>query len=270
MRIIILIKYIVLGIIQGITEPLPISSSGHIFILKNIFNLDILNDLNFEIIVNTGSLLAVILIYKNDLLILIKDFFKFIFTRNKSYYSNYLYCILIILGVIPVSIFGFLLKDNIESALSNIEIVGYSFLFTAIILFLSRKMKGCKKDNEITIGDAIYIGLIQIIALIPGISRSGTTFIAGLNRNIERKSALKYSFMMYIPISFGAIILGLNDLSTVSNLNEIWIPYFMGFVFAFVTSLFTLKWFINKVTTNNLKYFSLYCFIISIIVILFL
>lgn len=265
-----LLKYILLGIIQGITEPLPISSSGHVYILKHILNLDVLNDLNFEIIVNAGSLLAIMILYKDEIFDLINSLFKYGVKKDRKYKDEFLYGVKIILGVIPIMICGLLFKDNLENKLSNINIVGCGFLITSILLFACRNKYGSKRKDNITIKDCITIGLVQIIALIPGISRSGTTYIAGINNNIERNDALKYSFMMYIPISIGTIILGLKDLINSPYISALWIPYFIGFVFSFITSFFSLKWFIGKINSGNLKYFSLYCLLIGLIVLIFM
>lgn len=270
MTIIELLKYFFLGIIQGFTEPLPISSSGHIFILKQLINSGILNDLNFEIIVNFGSLIAIILFYKDDLIRLIKNFINYLLKKEKQYKDDFNYCFLIIIGVIPIGIVGFLFKDQIESALNNIKIVGIAFLVTALFLFLVRKIKGTKNDKDITIKDALFIGLIQIIAVIPGISRSGSTLIAALFRDLKREVALKYSFMLFIPISFGTIILGIKDIIEAGNLNEILLPYFIGFIVSMIVTYFTIRWFSNIVKKGNFKWFSIYCLLIGLFVLIFL
>ena len=232
MRLLNLLKYAILGIIQGITEPLPISSSGHIFILKNAFKTDIINDLNFEIIVNTGSLLAVLILYRNDLIKLIKDFFKYTFSKSKDSKQNFDYSIKIIIGVLPILMCGLFLKDYIENKLIDVSIVGYGYLITAILLFMNRNKKGTNSSKELTISQCLKIGISSIIALLPGISRSGTSYVAGLNQNLERKEALKYSFMMYIPISFGTLILSIKDLILLNK--EMIVLYLISFICSFI------------------------------------
>ena len=172
-----IIKYIILGIVQGFTEPLPISSSGHVFILKKLLNTSgPLGDLNFEIIVNFGSLIAILIIYWKDIVRLVSSFFKYLFTREEKYKKDYKYCWLIVLGCIPVGIAGFLLKDFIEEVLGNSTLlIGISFIITSIFLFLVKDIKGKKSDDDLSTKDALFIGLIQVIALVPGISRSGST-----------------------------------------------------------------------------------------------
>ena len=140
------IKYIILGIIQGITEPLPISSSGHLVLIKNLFNTTMLDDVNFEIFVNFGSFLAIFLIFRKEIL---------------KYKLDFKYCMLIIIGSIPAGVAGILFKDKIDSFSSNLTILGIAFLITALALFLVRNCNGKKKDEDITYKDALIIGLMQ-------------------------------------------------------------------------------------------------------------
>ena len=268
---ILILKYVILGIIQGFTEPLPISSSGHVFIFKQILEAsEALNDLNFEIIVNFGSLVAILIIYFKDIKKLIINFFKYFKVKNEETKADFKYCWLIVLGTIPVGIAGFLLKDKIEELLQTTTIVGISFLITALFLFLVKNIKGSKESKDLTWKDALFIGLIQVIALLPGISRSGSTLIAALFRDIKRSDALKYSFMLYIPISLGTMILGVKDILETPNLGSVAIPYTLGFVASLIVSYFTLRWFMNAVKKGNLLYFSIYCLILGILVLIFL
>lgn len=269
MSLIEIVKYIFLGIVQGFTEPLPISSSGHVFILKELFNVGF-TDLNFEIIVNFGSLLAILLIYKDDLIKLIKNFFLYFKEKTEETKSDFKYCWLIVLGSIPVGIVGFIFKDVIEDKLNNIKIIGIAFLITSLFLFLVRNIKGNKSDKDLSILDSIIIGLTQVVALVPGISRSGSTLIGGLFRDLDRKTALKYSFMLYIPVSVGTTLLGIKDLLEMGNIHDLILPYGLGFIASFVVSFFTLRWFMGVVKKGNLKYFSMYCLILGILILLFM
>ena len=185
------LKYIILGIIQGLTEPLPISSSGHLVIFKNLFNLDSLNDLNFEIIVNFASFLAISFIYRKDIIKLIKDSIIYLKTKNYKYENSFKYILLIILACIPAGILGLLFKDKIDLISTNVKYIGIALLITSLALFIVRKIDGKKHDNDITYKDSIIIGLFQGIALLPGISRSGSTLTGGLLRNIKKEDAEK-------------------------------------------------------------------------------
>lgn len=263
-------KYIILGIIQGFTEPIPISSSGHLVIIKNIFKLDNLNDINFEIIVNFGSFIAVLFFYRKEIINLIKDSFMYLKTKNTEYKANYNYVWKIVIGTIPAGIFGLILKDKIDLLSNNVKLIGIALLITSILLYLIHDFKGIKGKKDITIKDAFIIGLFQVLALFPGISRSGATITGGMFRNLKKEEALKYSFMLYLPISVATIILGLKDLVNTQNINNFILPYLIGMIFSIIFTYLSLKWFINIMKKGKLLYFSIYCFIVGILVILFI
>lgn len=264
------VKYLLLAIIQGFTEPIPVSSSGHLVIFKNIFNSAALSDLNFEIILNFGSLIAIVIFFWNDIKDLFYDFFAYIKTKDKKYYSNFKYCWLVVIGTIPAGIIGLLLKDTIEEVLGGVKIVGFALLITAVFLFLIRNIKGKKDDKEITYKDALIIGLFQAIALFPGISRSGSTLVGGMFRDLKRDTAFKFSFILYIPISLATMVLGVKDIVETGIDSTLALTYLicMG-VTCFVT-YFSTKWFNGIMKTGKLIYFVIYCLIVGSLVILFL
>ena len=259
-----LLKYILFGIIQGFCEPLPISSSGHLRIIKLLFNSDVLNDMNLEIIVNFGSLIAVIILYKNQIITIIKDFFMYLKTKKDKYKTNYIYSWLIIIGTVPACILGLLLKDFIEEN-SNVKSIGLMFIFTSILLYTIKDITGKKNKKDISIKDAIKIGLFQSIALFPGVSRSGSTIVGAMSCDLTRQTAIDYSFMLYIPISFVSFLLGISDLINSPNLNNLFIPYIVSMIVSGIMTYFSLKLFINIMKKGKLIYFSIYCFIIGII-----
>ena len=263
--------YIILGFIQGFTEPLPISSSGHIFLFKNIFNTNMFNDLNFEIIANFGSFLAILFIFRKDVIDLLKAFFKFIFVKKErdNCKIKFKYCMYIIVSTIPVGIVGILFKDVIEEKLNNLTFLGFAFLFTSLILFLIRNRKGSKEDKDITLKDAIIIGLIEMITIMPGISRSGTVLVACLLRGFKRDTALKYTFILYFPISLATMLLGVSDLALANNLNTLLIPYMLGLVTALIVTYFTYRWLSELVKKGKLWKFSLYCLCLAIFIFIY-
>lgn len=268
-----LLEYIIFGIIQGLTEPLPISSSGHLVLLKNIFNTTIQNDLNFEIVVNFGSFLAILLIFWKDIVKLIHSFFGFIFSKNKEkkkeYQIDFKYCMLIIIGSIPVGITGILLKDKIENILSGPRILGIAFLITALALFLVRNAKGIKKDKDITYKDAIIIGLLQMVALFPGISRSGTVLVGCLLCGLSRETSLKYTFMLYFPVSVASMGLGMIDILKDGNISNLILPYTTGLIASGIVTYFAYQWLSNWVKKGHLWKFSIYCLILGIFVLFY-
>ena len=260
-----LIKYLVLGIIQGFTEPLPISSSGHLKIFKSMFNSDILNDLNFEIIVNFGSLIAIIILYRKEIINIIKDFFLYIKTKNKIYKTNFNYVFKIVIATIPVCIIGLLLKDFIEEYFNG-KIIGLMFIITALLLYKIKDKNGNKTKKDITYLDALKIGLFQIIALSPGVSRSASTLVGGLQQDLNKDTAINFSFMLYIPVSIASFILGISDVVKSPNISNLFIPYFISMIIAGIVTYFSAKLFINIVKKRKLIYFYTYCFILGLLI----
>lgn len=261
-----LLQYIILGIIQGLTEPLPISSSGHVYLFKEIFNTNMFSDTNFEIFVNFGSFIAIFLIFFSDIKKLVIEFFQFIFSKDekkKKYQESFKYCLLVIVGSIPVGLAGFLFKDTIESFISVKEIA-ISLLFTALMLFIVRNSKGKKESKDITYKDAIIIGLLQVVALLPGISRSGTVLVGCLLCKLSKNASLKYTFMLYFPVSVAAMLLGVKDLMKAGSLSTLLVPYSVGMLAAAIVTYFSYKWLSNIVKNGKLWYFSIYCIIIAI------
>ena len=267
-----LIKYAILGIIQGLTEPLPISSSGHLLVFKNLFNTNMFNDLNFEIVVNFASFIAILFIFRKDIIKLIKSFFLYLFGQKdnrKKYKDDFKYCMLIVIGSIPVGIAGILFKDKIESILATQKIVGFAFLITALALFIIKNIKGSKDDKDITYLDAILIGLLQAVALFPGISRSGTVLVGCLLRDFKRETALKYTFMLYFPVSIASFGLGALDLFKSSQTSALLIPYNIGFICSLIVTYFAYKWLSKIVKNGKLWKFSIYCILMGLFTLIY-
>lgn len=260
-----ILKYLILGIIQGFTEPLPISSSGHLRIFKSLFNSEVLSDMNFEIIVNFGSLIAILILYRKEIVSIIKDFFMFIKTKEKKYSVNYKYAWLIVVGTIPAALLGLFVKDFIEEYFTT-KLVGLMLIVTSILLFMIKDIKGKKEKKDMTYLDALKIGLFQVVALLPGISRSGATVVGGMKSNLTRETALNYSFMLYIPISVASMVLGIKDLITAGNIGALAIPYLVSMIAAGIVTYYAAKLFIDIMKKGKLIYFSIYCFIVGLVV----
>jgi undecaprenyl-diphosphatase len=266
--IIMLLKYILLGLIQGLTETIPVSSSGHLMIVKRLIDANIDFD-TLAILTNFGSLVAIIILFWKDIVKLISGFFKYITSKDDKYKNDYKYCWMIVLGCIPAGLMGVLVSklnvfDKIEN---NIKIVGVSLIITSILLFIVRNFKGKKDDNKIGTKEALTVGIFQILGIFPGISRSGSTIVGGMASGLKRDTAFKYSFMLYIPMSIAAMALELSDLKIESNLI---VYYVISIIVAFIATLLVTKWFRKIVNNGKLIYFSLYCLIVGILVIVFM
>ena len=177
---------------------------------------------------------------------------------------------MIVLGTIPGGIVGLILKDTIESISGNVKIIGIALLITALALFIIKDFKGKKEKKEMTVMDAITVGLFQVVALFPGISRSGSTIVGGMSRDLKRETAVNYSFMLYLPISLATMLLGVKDLIETPNISSLVLPYALGMIVSCIVTYFSAKWFINIMKKGKLGYFSIYCLIVGILVVLFL
>ncbi len=275
-----LIEYILLGIMQGITEPIPVSSSGHVLILQTILSkINSGIDIDFgtlATITNFGSLIAIIIIFWSDIVNLIKSFFSFIFNKesrkDKEVGLDFKYCLKIIIATIPAGVAGLIatklgLLDTLEE---NVKFVGIMLLLTAVFLFLIKDFKGKKNRDDISFKDSIIIGLCQMISIIPGLSRSGATIVGGMFRNLKRDVAFNFSFILYIPISIATSILGIKDLLELSISSSTYILYIIAAILAGIFTYIFTKWFAKIVKEGKLIYFSIYCLVLGLVVILFL
>lgn len=268
-ELILLLKYIFLGFVQGFTEPIPISSSGHLVILRELFNLNI-HGLSFEIFVNFGSLIAVFLVYRKDILRLIHNGSRYIIKKDIRAKDDFNFIIYLVIATIPTGIIGLLFEDIISNIFSGAIFVGFTLLITGIALWIIRNLRGKKSDRDLNIRDAIIVGLAQSVALIPGISRSGATIVAAMLLGMKQETALRFSFLLYIPVSLGVTILSVKDIFTDPNFNTLTIPYLLAFITTIIATFYSLKWFMHIMKTGNLKYFAYYCFIVGILVIIFI
>ena len=263
-----MLKYALLGFIQGFTETIPVSSSGHLMIFKKLMNVKVDFD-SLAILTNFGSLIAILILFRKDIMELFLGFFKYIGTKNSEYKPKFKYCLMIILGCIPAGIAGILVSkfDLFDKIDSNVKIVGLSLMITAILLFLIRNFKGTKDDEKLGVKDAIIVGCFQILGLFPGISRSGSTIVGGMFSGLKRDTAFKYSFMLYIPMSIAAMALEIGDLTIKKALI---LDYVLAVIVAAVVTFLVTKWFRKIVNEGKLIYFSIYCFLIGILVVIFL
>lgn len=274
-----IIIYTILGAIQGFSEPIPISSSGHLVIFQSIFEkmgllLPQANDVTFEVIVNTGSLIAIMFYYRQDIIRLFKGFFGYILKQEErdSHLPEFRYCMLLIVATIPAAIGGVLLSDSIEAAFSNPKLVGCMLLLTAIFLLSIHKFgyRGKRTSKKLNLFDSLRMGFFQLLALLPGISRSGATLTGGMLGGLEQKSARDFSFFMFMQVSLGAIILKLKDFITSPTLSTLWLPYLISFIVSGVVTYLALHLLFKLLNKRKLNYFSMYCFVVGILTLLFL
>ncbi|WP_273850128.1 undecaprenyl-diphosphate phosphatase [Guptibacillus spartinae] len=264
MELLELLKYAFLGLLQGFTEPIPISSSGHLVIAQKLFGLEI-KGLSFEILMNFASLLAVLLIYRNDLIRLTSHGVRYVVSRDKESKSEFMFIVYLIVATIPAAVLGILFDDFIGEHLKGLKVVGATLIVTGIALWLIRNLRGSKGESSLNFKDAFIVGLAQAVALIPGISRSGATIVAAMGLGMKQETALRFSFLLFIPVSVGSMILSIGDL----QFGDMLIPYIVAFLLSLTASYYSLKWFMNIMARGNLIYFSIYCFIVGALVLIF-
>ena len=263
------LKYIFLGLVQGVTEALPISSSGHLLIFKNLLDVEVDYD-TLAIITNAGSLLAVIFVFRHDIVKLVKGFFSYIF--KKTNLLEFRYCLLLVIACIPAGIMGLVVKklDLLNKIDGNVKIVGLSLIITALMLYWIKDFNYKKTDKDLKPIDALKVGLFQIAGIFPGISRSGSTIVGGMYSKLSRDTAFKFSFLLYIPMSLAATLLEVKDLLEVNISSTLWLYYIAATITSFIFTLLVIKWFRKLVNEGKLSYFSIYCLIVGILVVIFL
>ena len=263
-----LLKYMFLGFIQGLTETIPVSSSGHLMIFKRLLDLNVDFD-TIAILTNFGSLVAIVIFFWSDIKKLVTNFFKYLKTKDNKLKSDYKYCWMIVLGCIPAGLAGLVVSklDLFDKIENNIKIVGISLIITSILLFMVRNFNGKKDDKKLGKRESLTVGFFQILGLFPGISRSGSTLVGGMSSGLKRDTAFKFSFMLYIPMSVAAMALELKDIAIDKALI---FYYFMSVLVAGIVTYIVIKWFRKIVSNGKLVYFSIYCLIVGLLVILFL
>ncbi|MGM9929487.1 MAG: undecaprenyl-diphosphate phosphatase [Bacillus sp. (in: firmicutes)] len=265
--ILLTIKMVIIGIVQGFTEPIPVSSSGHVMIASEILGLGE-QGFTFAILTNTASLLAILFIYREDIARLAKNSILYVKTKELRYKSDFRFVLFVVIGSIPAGVLGVLLSDVIAESVSMTTIAIMLFV-TGIALWTIRNMKGTKEEQDITAKDAFLVGLGQAVALTPGISRSGATIISAIAVGMKQDTALRFSFMLYIPVSLGGLVLGFSDFLNESNKLDLAIPYSAAFIATLFMTYFAMRWFMGIMKHGKLIYFTYYCFIVGILLLIF-
>ncbi len=252
-----------LGIIQGLTEYLPVSSSGHLTIASTLFGIEAEENLAFTIAVHVATVLSTLVILWKEIAWIFKGLFQFKVNDETRYVFN------ILISMIPVGIVGLFFKENVEQIFgSGLAIVGSMLLVTALLLTFSYYAKPRQKEN-ISLKDAFIIGLAQAVAVMPGLSRSGSTIATGLILGNNKAKLAQFSFLMVIPPILGEALLDTMKMvkyGAASVMGDISLSVLaVGFVAAFVSGCVACKWMINIVKRGKLIYFAIYCAIAGIV-----
>ena len=279
------LQAIFLGIVQGLTEFLPVSSSGHLAIFQNIFHIDTGGSIAFDVMLHVGTLFVVFLVYWKDICKLVAEAFRMLYdcffnlklrlTRNNTEQprkyrriirTNYRkFVALVIVSTIPTGLIGYFGRKLIEDASATLIVPGICLLITGIILYLSDKVENCWKiPKDVSWGEGVLIGIAQGFATLPGISRSGTTISACTFCGFERKFAVKYSFILSIPAILGAAVLELKDIAGESLSPSMLGSYACGMIAAAVFGYISIRIVGKVVLSRKMKVFAFYCFAVGI------
>lgn len=246
-----------LGLVQGVTEFLPVSSSGHLVILQHFFGLNADTSTLLDALLHFGTLLAVLILFRNRVGKLISA----VFVRSSE---DRRYLFNLIIATLPIVVVGFLVQDLIESAFTSLRAAGIGLLFTSAVLGSVRYLGTTDRGlNSLSWKDSLIVGLAQVAALIPGVSRSGVTISAGLSRKLDPEFAAEFSFMLMVPAVFGATLFKVWDgiiASSAGISTEVILPYTVGTVIATISGAIAIVWLIRLLKRGKFSLFAVYCF----------
>jgi undecaprenyl-diphosphatase len=257
------LEALLLGIIQGLTEFLPVSSSGHIELLKGILKTELKEgNMLMTVVVHFATALSTIVIFRKDIAQIISGLFQF--KNNVQFHFS----LKIILSMIPAAFVGIMFDDIIDGFFEGqFMLVGFMLIITALLLYFADRAKNTTKD--VSYLNAFVVGIAQAIAILPGVSRSGATISASVLLGIDRSKAARFSFLMVVPLILGKMGKDvLSDEFTTTGVGAM--PLTVAFIAAFITGLFACTWMIAIVKKSKLTYFAVYCLIVGVLALIFL
>jgi len=252
---------VIMGLVQGLTEFLPISSSGHLVIARQLLGVVKEPGILFEVMLHLGTLLAVLVYFRGEIASIIFAIFPSTDMDNEKRRSRRGLAMAVIAGTLPTVVIALLFKDTFEELFNSVRTVSFMLLITGAVLYLSDKVEKSGRDT-VRLRDALLIGTIQGIAIIPGISRSGSTIATGLFGGLKAETSATYSFLLSIPAIMGAAVLHAGDLTGFDNGNIL--PYSAGVMAAAISGFLSIKVLMKIVAGRNLRIFAFYCWTVGI------
>ncbi len=250
------LSVVILSVVQGITEWLPVSSSGHLVLFQQFLGLP--NDVFFDAMLHLATLLALVFVFRKDVL----DMFWAVIHWNTTS-ADFKMFWYVVVGTIPIGLIGLLFRDLVESAFSSLLVVGLGLLFTGSLLWFTKYSPITKK--RLSVRKAFLIGVFQVLALVPGVSRSGTTLSTSSFLGLSSEDAARFSFLLFLPAVLGA---GLLQLFSVELSSVDWFSVIVGFVLTTTIGVFTLRWLLGIIKRGKLHYFSWYCWLVGMLVLM--
>ena len=262
-KLIELFKYVILSIVQGVGEVLPISSSGHLLMVRKLFGIDS-DGMSLEIILHLASLLALFIYYKKTIFSLIKGCFYYVVKKDNSFIREYKFVIGMIVSLIPTCVVGYFFDDYLDYFLKYSFMIGVFLVLNGINLYFIRNRDNVKKVEELSAFSFVKIGLGQCLGLVPGFSRSGSALSMCYREKMDKDDSEKFTFLMLFPLVLGSLFLNINEFSFDGNISLL----IISFILTFMITLFSIGLFNKILKKNKLHYFSYYCVIIGILIIL--
>lgn len=266
-------RAIIVGLVQGLTEFLPVSSSGHLVLAQHLLGVES-PGITFEVFLHLGTFVSVLWVFRRRISEIIKGLLSFLALKKIDQFKgaeNRWFAMLLVVGTIPTALIGFLLAERVEAAFADPSFVGYTLLITGVILFVADRLPGGVKDiNKTSFLDVIIIGIAQGLAVFPGISRSGSTISAALFRKLDKRTAAEYSFLLSLPAIGGAAVLDFVGIIRNSAVSHNWGLYIVGAIAAGISGVLAIELFIRLLVRNRLSYFAVYCWLVGITAIVFL
>jgi len=265
------LQAVVLGVVQGLTEFIPVSSSGHLVLVPHLlgWHFDHSQAFIFDVLVQWGTLVAVFIYFRSDLLQIARAF-GLAAARGKPLTDPdarmgwYL-----IVATIPAVVVGLLAKDAVEAAFASPRFTGLFLLVTTLLLVIAERVGHRNRTMaQMNWLDGFWVGCFQVLALLPGVSRSGATIAGGMLRNLDRPSAARFSFLMSVPVMLGAGMLALKDLAAMPGLSQFLLPLSVGFVSALVSGYVAIRWLISYLGRHSLYIFAGYCLLAGLYILI--
>ncbi len=253
---------IILGIVQGLTEFIPISSAGHLVLVPHLLGWEIAPEAAFvfDVMVQAATLIAVFAYFWTDIVSIARITFQDLRQKQPTAHPESKLAWLLLAATIPAGLFGLIFNGTLEKAFGSPLITSIFLLVTAVLLVAAEKIgKRSRTSSEINWIDAIWIGVSQVLALFPGISRSGATITGGMTRNLDRPSAARFSFLMSIPIMIAAGLFASFELTQIPNFADLLPTFAAGFIAAAITGYLSIRWFLKFLSNRSLYGFAIYC-----------
>lgn len=265
------LQAIILGIVQGLTEFIPVSSSGHLVLVPHFLGWHFAKEQGFifDVLVQWGTLFSVFIYFWQDLTAIARAFTQGILHKKPFAEPDARMGWYLIVATVPAVVFGLLGKDLIEHAFASARMTGYFLLLTAILLVIAEKIGQRNRPMEkVNWLDSLLIGFSQVLALFPGVSRSGATIAGGMTRHLDRSAAARFSFLMSVPVMLGAGVLALKDLAELPAPSDFLLPLLVGFLAALISGYIAIRWLIAYLSKHSLSLFAGYCTVLGLIVLL--